>query len=233
MPMIYPKLFFKHLKARRAIRDYPLYDVPNKREEETLDEPRVQENFAYFMEVRLDRLAYFQNWLREWFGVRASLDGDGLLSLNAWINRYGGGLIGDEPDVMTIFATYEPAWLGDYAGYNVMIDIGIFVGEYLIAKRPQLHWEIYRGHPEEDGELAGPNLKRPQLGGLPRQWGCDVLGLGYGSVAEARQTSHIGHNPAVGDPDGLIKFCKESLYLTNVPDDDSPFIVGDYSNEPI
>jgi hypothetical protein len=233
MPLIYPNLFFKHLKARRAIRDYPLYDAPNKQQEETLDESRVQENFAYFMEVRLDRLSFFQNWLWERFGVTASLDGDGVLALNAWINAYGGGLIGDEPDVMTIFATYEPAWVEEYAGYNVMIDIGIFVGEYLIAKRPQLHWEIYRGHPEEDGELMGPNLKRPQLGGFPRGWKGDMFGLGYGSLADARQMSHIGHNPAVGDPNGLITHCKAKLYLANVSDNDSPFIVGDYSNEPI
>jgi hypothetical protein len=37
----------------------------------------------------------------------------------------------------------------------------------------------------------------------------------------------------VGDPDGMIKHCKSSLYLANVPDDDAPFIFGDYSNEPI
>ena len=78
--MIYPKLFLRHWKVRRAIVGYPLYDVPNKQAEETLDEARVQENFAYFMRVRLDRLANFQKWLREWFGVRASLDGNGLLA---------------------------------------------------------------------------------------------------------------------------------------------------------
>jgi hypothetical protein len=231
--MIYPTRFFKHLKARRAIRAYPVYDVPNKQEERTLDESRVQQNFAYFMKMRLARLAFFQNWLRQWFGVRATVNGDGLLALNAWINAYGGGLIGDQFNTQTIFETYHPAWVGEYAGYNVMVDIGIFIGEYLIAKRPQLHWKIYRGHLDDDGELTGPNLKRPQLGGFPRQGGDDVLGLGHGSVAGARARSHVGHRPALGDPDGLIKLCRASLYLANAPDDDLPFIVGDYSNEPI
>jgi hypothetical protein len=161
------------------------------------------------------------------------LDGDGLLAVNEWVNAYGGGLIGDHFNEATIFATYRPAWVGEYAGYNVMIDLGIFLGEYLIAKRPQLHWEIYRGHPDEDGELTGPNLKRPLLAGFPRQWREDALGLGYGSIAEARQMSHIGHNPVIGERDGMIKHCKSSLYLANVPDDGTPFIFGDYSNEPI
>jgi hypothetical protein len=229
--MIYPTLFLKHLKVRRAIRDYAFYDVPNKQEESTLNESRVQENFTYFMQVRRDRLAFFQRWLREWFGVKATLDGGGLLALNEY--DYGGGLIGDEFNRATSFATYQPVWLGERAGYNVMVDIGVFLGEYLIGKRPKLHWTIYRGHRDEDGELIGLNLKRPQLGGFPRQWGKDVLGLGYGSVADARTMSHIGHPRSVGDPNGLIKHCKTSLHLANVPDDDSPFILGDYSNEPI
>jgi hypothetical protein len=134
--MIYPTLFFKHRKARRAIHGYPVYDVPNKQEEETLDETRVQENFAYFMRARLDRLSFFQKWLREWFRVNATLDGDSLLALNVWITAYGGGLIGDYPDMATIFATYQPAWVGEYAGYNVMIDIGIFIGEYRSPSAP-------------------------------------------------------------------------------------------------
>ena len=231
--MIYPRLWLKHVKARRAIVNYPIYDVPNKQEERTLEEPRVQENFVYFMRVRLDRLSFFQQWLREWFGVRATLNGNGLLALNEWGNAYGGGLIGDFPNMSTIFAIYHPAWRGEYGGYNVMVDIGILIGEYLIAKRPQLHWEIYRGHPDEDGELTGPNLKRPQLSGFPRGWGDDLLGLGYGVVADSRMRSHIGHRPSVGDPDGMIKQCKSSLYLANVPDDDKAFIVGDCTNEPI
>src|SRR5580704_1000655 len=148
--MIYPTSIIKFMKVGRAIANYPLYDVPNKQEERTLDEPRVQENFDYFVRVRLDRLAFFQKWLRERFGVNATLDGNGLLALNAWVNAYGGGLIGDEPGVMTIFETYQPAWVGEYAGYNVMVDVGIFIGEYLIAKRPQLCWEIYRGHLDDD-----------------------------------------------------------------------------------
>ncbi|MDH6259750.1 hypothetical protein [Bradyrhizobium sp. BR13661] len=231
--MIYPTLFFKHLKVRRAIRDYPLYDVPNKQEERTLDEASVQANFAYFMRVRLDRLAFFQNWLRDWFGVRAALNGDGLLALNGWINRYGGGLIDDATNIQTIFETYQPAWRGKYAGYNVMVDIGIFIGEYLITKRPQLRWEIYRGHLNDDSELTGPNLKRPNLAGFPRQWTEDALGLGYGVIAGSRKRAHIAGRPHLGDRNAMINHCKQSLQLANAPDNGTPYIFGDYSNEPI
>jgi hypothetical protein len=115
----------------------------------------------------------------------------------------------------------------------VMIDIGIFIGDYLVAKRPQLHWDIYRGHRNGSDDLTGPNLKRPHLGGFPRGWRTDTLGLGYGCVAASRQRSHVGHGRTASDRDAMIKRCKSSLHLANVPDDGRPFISGHYSDEPI
>lgn len=55
--MIRPHFWLKHFLARRAVRRYPLYDVPHKRAEATMSEAEVQENFAYFMRVRLDRFS--------------------------------------------------------------------------------------------------------------------------------------------------------------------------------
>ena len=52
-----------------------------------------------------------------------------------------------------ICGNYQPRWEGAYAGYDVMMDLGIFLGEYLIAKRPRLHGEIYRGHPVEPAKF--------------------------------------------------------------------------------
>ncbi len=232
--MIYPTLLLKHLRTKRAIANYPLYDVPHKRSEDTLDKKSAQENFDYFMNVRRQRLVFFQRWLHDWFRVVATLDGDGLVAVNRWINGYGGGLIGDQHDTMTIFATYQPAWAGEYAGYNVVVDIGIFVGEYLIARRPHLRWEIFDCDPNSYGDLDEDVATdpRPVLVGFPRRWTDDVLKLGYWEVATARQRSHIADG-RVGNRDGLIKRCKQSLHLANVPDNDQPYIFGDYSSEPI
>lgn len=76
--MIHPKFWLKHARARRALRGYPLYDVPHKQAEGTLSEKEARENFDYFMRVRLERLAFFQEWLKKNFGVNATLDGDGV-----------------------------------------------------------------------------------------------------------------------------------------------------------
>lgn len=231
-PIVNPRFWLRHWRVRRALRTYPLYDVPHKQEEETLDESGVQDNFNYFMRVRHERLAFFQNWLRTGFGVHASLNGDGLVALNKWVNAYGGGLIGDEFKRMTIFATYAPAWVGAYAGYNVMIDIGIFVGEYLIAKRPRLHWDIFRGYPGRGGKLTGLYLNRPHLVGFPRESRADPLATGYGVVAGSRKRSYLGPR-SLSDPEAIINHCKCSLYEANLPEGEGRYTFGDYSNEPI
>jgi hypothetical protein len=54
--------------------------------ERKLSEPEVQENFAYFHRVRLERLAFFQAWLLKNFAVKAMLDGDGLKAVSRWID---------------------------------------------------------------------------------------------------------------------------------------------------
>jgi hypothetical protein len=235
--MISPKFWLKHWKVWHAVKGYPLYDVPHKQAERTLSEDQVQENYAYFMRTRHDRLEFFQRWLWRNFRVNASLDGDGVLALDGWINRYGGGLIGDESSTMLIFDSYHPLWLGEYAGYNVMVDIAIFLGEYLILKRPRLHWEIHRGHPDPDreGAIAGSNLARPIIGGFPRpfQWKTDVFKHGYCSVAGSRQSSRIDYNPVMHGRSHLIGELKTTLHVANLSDRDEEesFIFGDYSNE--
>lgn len=234
--MISPRFWFRFWKARRALVDYPLYDVPHKQAEETLSEEQVQENFAYFMRVRHERLAFFQQWMHRNFGVELPLNGDGILALEAWLSNYGGGLVGDEYFTSTIFATYQPRWTGRYAGYNVMVDIAIFIGEYLISKRPRLCWEIHRGElSSETGKVIGNNLARPIIGGFPkpRLWKRDVFQSGYGIIADWRNRSKLGGNRVVYKLDTLACRMKTTLYLANIPDGNYKFIFGDYSNEPL
>jgi hypothetical protein len=229
--VIHPRFWFKHMRARRAVRGYPLYDVPHEQAEGTLPENQVQENFDYFMKVRLERLAFFRKWLLDNFGVNASLDGDGVRAVSRWVDDYGGGVIGDDTGAMTIFATYQPRWVGDYAGYNVMIDLGIFLGEYLISKRPRLHWEIYRGHAVEPATFKSIGYRRPHLGGMPRGWGCDVLMPGYGLIAGSRDECKFQLDRPKPEMGALIRRAKSDLYCSNLPDGEEPIIIGDSSNE--
>jgi hypothetical protein len=230
--MIHPKFWLKHMRARRAIKGYPLYDVPHKQAEAELPESQAQENFDYFMKVRLDRLAFFQKWLLDNFGVKASLDGDGVRAVGQWVDDYSGGLIGDEPHAMGIFADYQPRWEEEYAGYNVMIDIGIFLGEYLISKRPRLHWSIYQGQQGEPGSFGAPWYRRPNIQGFPTGLIHDALTTGYWSVERSRDASKVGGYPDYPRSSRLVVSAKAALYKTKVPES-GPFMYGDSSNEPL
>lgn len=227
--MIRPRYWIRHLIARRALQDYPIYDVPHKEAEGEIGEARAKENFDYFMQVRMGRLAHFTDWLRNHFAVKATLDGEGLRAVGRWVENCGSGLIGDEDLLsrMMIYGTYQPAWEGAYAGYNVMIDIGIFQSEYLIVRRPQLRWEIYRGHEIEPATFDSIDFLKPCLGcdGLLQKH--SALRVGWSCIANARARSTIGRTDWLPG-DLLVSNTKSVLHANKIP-----YLAGDYRDEPI
>lgn len=207
--------------------------MPHKQAERILDESGVQENFQYFMRVRLERLAFFQKWLERNFKVEATINGDGIIAVNQWVEGYGGALVPDIVDYLNVFASYQPRWEGNYIGFNIMIDIGIFLGEYLSSKRAQLYWDIYRGHEVEPATYKSAGYLRPHLAGMPRGWGCDVLTAGCGFIEGSRCGSIIGHDVLATRGNALIGFAKEKLYFSRLPDGNDPIIIGDSKDEPL
>jgi hypothetical protein len=92
----YVRAFYLQRRKReleRALGGYPLYDPPHKIEERLLTKEKAEENFAYFMGVRLERVAYLQGWLHRHFGVTATLDEKGVRALSRWGNDYTGFLL--------------------------------------------------------------------------------------------------------------------------------------------
>jgi hypothetical protein len=92
----YVQAFYLQRRRReleRALGGYPLYDPPHKIEERLLTKEKAAENFAYFMGVRLERVAYLQGWLHRHFGVTATLDEKGVRALSRWGNDYAGFLL--------------------------------------------------------------------------------------------------------------------------------------------
>src|SRR5262245_16495865 len=104
--MINPFCWLRFQRTRRAMANYPLYEPPHRAAEGSLPFKKIEENFAYFMDVRLERLAFFRRWASDRFGVKAALNGEGVLALDRWADRYAGGLILD--DEWDIFTTYRP-----------------------------------------------------------------------------------------------------------------------------
>ena len=213
---------------------YTLYDTPHKRVEHALSQRQKQDNFDYFIRVRLSRLKFFQAWLHDNFKINASLDGSGIVALDAWIGSYGGGLIGDEPHTMRIFETYHPLWVGEYAGYNVMVDIAIFLGEYLILRRPRLHWEMLQRLLDSEGDMGDSELGLPIIGGFHEllQWKADVFYDAYSGIAGSRQRSKSIYDPVIHGNNSLIDQIKTILHVANLSDEEArTFIMGSFRNE--
>jgi hypothetical protein len=143
--MLPPQIWLRKFRLRRAIRDYPLYDPPHKVEEYRLSRDQAVDNFDYFMRVRQQRAGYFQRWVRRYFRVAITLDEAGVRALNRWGNRYAGLLLvaGPTGNPSDSYFTYDPPWTGEHAGNNVLFDLGITLGEIIIAQCPRLHWDVH------------------------------------------------------------------------------------------
>ncbi len=143
--MLLPQMWLRRVWLRRALRDYPLYDPPHKVEERLLSKEEALENFDYFMRVRQQRLSYFENWLRQRFWVTLTPDRAGVKTLNRWSNKYAGLLLTAGPGSHhpnDSYFTYDPPWTGENAGCNVLFDMGIALGEFIIVNCPKLHWAL-------------------------------------------------------------------------------------------
>jgi hypothetical protein len=137
-----PHMWLRKQWLTHALRNYPVYDPPHKVEERLLPKEQALENFDYFMRVRQERVAYFQKWLRRYFCTRIRADDKGVRALNRWARRYAGLLYPGGWNQVRSYYSYDPPWTGAGAGCNVVFDIGIALGEFIIANCPKLHWDM-------------------------------------------------------------------------------------------
>jgi hypothetical protein len=206
---------------------YPIYTVPHPRAEAVLDQVLIMENFDHFMAVRRERLAAFRAWLQQHFGVAAPLDGHGLKAVNAWVQRYGGGLVPDVDAMENAYANYRSAWNGPFSGCNVMLDLAIFVGEYLISQRPRLRWicslDCLKFFKRE--EIS--NFGRPRVGGFPLElWTVDVFQMGMGCLIDANiRLRGRGERLLLRRHimiESLTKRCRQAVNAADEPEDGAP-----------
>ncbi|NEU12785.1 hypothetical protein G3T14_11645 [Methylobacterium sp. BTF04] len=138
-----PGMWLRRRRLLRALRDYPVYDPPHKKEERLLSREQAVENFDYFMRIRHQRLAFFQAWLQQNFRVTINSTERGVRKINRWGNDYAGLLLYHPEDLNApgnAYFFYKHAWIEDFAGCNVVFDMGIALGEFIIANCPNLYW---------------------------------------------------------------------------------------------
>lgn len=149
----------------KTLSDYPVYSPPFHDPEAVLSKKEIKANYDYFLEQKARRLEYLANYLRP-FSVELSLSRDVLPALDRWLFRYSGHLIPSGGKLMAAMQDYEPAWVREYQGLNIIHDIAIFAGDYIISKNGNVRWDVYYGDgTRRDYEEIG--FGQPCLIGLP------------------------------------------------------------------
>lgn len=207
----------KHLIERRQrmlpmLADYPAYDPPHRQGPNFLRRPprqseveheilllrfieRGHENFSHFLEYRAARMTALAAFLDK-FDVKMGFDDAGLAAVSAWCPRHFGSLVANLRDDKTrqIFFQMLQPWTEQWRGFNVIFDLGIFLGESLIARSPHLRW-VYQPGLSDDG---ASNLSGFGVDGFKnaRNWldpmefiygecGADELGLRTGQTIDS------------------------------------------------
>jgi hypothetical protein len=171
-------------RVKQATANYPFYDRPYKRKPTRLSE--AEENFDYFMRVRLERLAFFQHWLKTNFSVIASFDSDGASSVDRWVNRYGDALLGDLDRDQFWFPYYSKSWTQDNPGYSVIFDLGIFIGEFVIDKRPWCRWALMQETPDKPWIKRSIAKLQPALFFQRNADAMDAMQVAWGALYKER-----------------------------------------------
>lgn len=195
-----PHMWLRKRWLTYALRNYPPYDPPHKVEERVLPKEKALENFEYFMSVRQARVAFFQKWLWRYFRTGVRANERGIRALNRWARRYSGLVFVGSRERQISYFTYDPPWYGVYAGCNVVFDIGITLGEFIIANCPKLRWAmdptsaLLPNTARESKRSFGTGYQRPELTGFDHPtWGKAPLASSYlFAVQMARITTFWG-----------------------------------------
>jgi hypothetical protein len=164
----------KHLIEHRRrmfdlLHDYPVYEPPHRQGPNCLNQDARQSTDEYVRSVqelvargeenvyrlrqahRHERLAALRAFLSK-FDVEVCTDDTGLGAVSAWCPGNCGALIANMRDHATRQAFFQLApWTGESRGLNVVFDLGVFLGECVIARNPKLHWKYRGGGSSDDG----------------------------------------------------------------------------------
>jgi hypothetical protein len=155
--------FIDRLKVQRRMRDYPIYTPPFARSEPSLSRKEMDENYNHFLEHKAARLKYLAEYLGA-FSVQLRFEPEALLTLERWLYRYGGHLVpargrqatfGGAPRIASTLFSYEPAWVGQYHGLNLINDLAIFAGEYIISGNDDARWGMWYGDDDKRNRQTG------------------------------------------------------------------------------
>ncbi|MEQ1673041.1 MAG: hypothetical protein ABL893_19495 [Hyphomicrobium sp.] len=143
--MLHPKAWLDSIRIRDAVANYPIYAPPHKLDYKSITALQSRENYSYFDDQRAIRLAHFSQWIDN-FGISATIDNAGIQSISGWIHRYAGHLLtADIYSSRHLYSSFTPVWSGSHRGLNVIWDLGIYAGDWIVQQNPACSWALNTG----------------------------------------------------------------------------------------
>jgi hypothetical protein len=141
--------FIRNMIDRRQVwaglGDYPVYSPPSQYTWSIPTRDEMTANFNHFLETKADRLKYLAEYLAS-FSVELRLEPAALPALDCWLYRYGGHLIPKYfMQVVPALFRYQPAWAEEYHGLNIINDVAIYAGDYIVSRTAGASWKMWYG----------------------------------------------------------------------------------------
>jgi len=155
---------FDGRKVEKALQDYPIYSPPFCDAEAVLSRTEIEANYSYFLEQKCLRLECLARYLAL-FAIELSVEAAILPLLDCWLSRFGGHLIPNKDDVYGALFDHVPAWSGTFHGFNIINDIGILAGDYIVSRNADARWSAYFGNGTRR-DYEEPGFGQPCLFGL-------------------------------------------------------------------
>ncbi|TDR93864.1 hypothetical protein [Enterovirga rhinocerotis] len=129
-------------RLRRHIKDYPVFSPPVPGFSYSMSAEQAAINFEYFLSKRIERKRNLVRFFRK-FGIDLNSTDQSLDDIDHWIRKYGPYL----PPIVfdRSFEGRFPEWTGARLGYNVILDLGTFLGDVIIDRNAGFAWEIFDG----------------------------------------------------------------------------------------
>jgi hypothetical protein len=146
---------------------------------------RGQENFAYFLRNQEGRISSLRAFLNK-FEVKLDTDDAGISVASAWCPVNCGALVANlrKDSTRQEFLQMSVPWIEAQRGFNVIFDLGIFIGECVIERNRGLKWK-YRPAVSHDGSTSLSGYEIEGVGNVQRRVFFDPMVRMYGICLQA------------------------------------------------
>lgn len=177
--MLKPSYWLPHRKMARRLLGYPPFSVPARKPIEELSDRDMEINLAFFLEHKNERLQQLIERTSSWeVPVLLGEPLDGIATRWTRIMMRYAGVCGIDPMNQQKFLYRPEASKQWTAGASFMFDVGVWLGEECLRRRPEWSWRIGKDKPRQNWRPPSPDEQDEDIAMRPED--VDEYGSGHG-----------------------------------------------------